>query len=736
MARVDKAARSWLLRTTILSLSVLQAGAATAQAAPGAAAAAASDNSIAEIVVTAQKRESVLQKTPDTISAITGAALTARGHDTLTELANLVPNTSFSANFGISQIFIRGIGNNFYSPGGDPGVAFYQDGTYVSDQEGTNVALFDLERIEVLRGPQGALYGRNATGGAVNVLSAAPTEIFKGHVSATFGDFGRAESEGYLSGKLFGGVTARLSYEIKSLSGFTRNELAGQPGARDRFDDLQSQAVRLQLQSPVFGDDTLRLIGSYYHQKDNGPAEKVLADPFPQPAELLFGVRPSLDQRSLKSTFGGNKREVYGVVADYRRSFGDYQFTLLGSWRHSKHDIGFDQDGTEAVQSTSELVTSSDDYSAEARIASPTADRFNWLAGVTYVDFTQDRTTFVFDAIPLGFVVPGAPLNIPFPVNFSAGGKVHTKSIAGYLDTHFAITDKLRLSVGGRITSDKKSANEFVIFLAPQTASPSASWSRATGKVGLDYQANNDVLLYASVATGFKSGAINLGALTPPVRPESVTNGEIGVKTNFLDRHAQLNVAAFYSDYKDLQVLQIGALSQILSNAAKAKIGGIEAEGILKPAPGLTFNATVSYLDASYRAFITPDARRGLAAVDVSGNQLALTSTFQGSLGAEYEWRMASDNRLTARADYSWRSKYYFTEFNTSDAKQNGYGKLDLSLAFEPGHGGWRVYGYVHNLTKENVIGSMAIVSPLLGSVRIINLIPPRNFGIGGSVNF
>jgi iron complex outermembrane recepter protein len=720
-----------LVRGVILAAASMALPAA-AQTAP----VAASDDAIAEIVVTAQKRDSVLQKTPDTITAITGAALTARGQNTLTDIANLVPNTSFSANFGISQIFIRGIGNNFYSPGGDPGVAFYNDGIYVSDQEGTNVALYDLDRIEILRGPQGALYGRNATGGAINVISAAPTDILKGGVSATFGDYGRAESEGFLSGKVGGSITARLSYQVKSLSGFTRNELAGQPGALDRFDDLKSQAIRLQVATPLFGDDELRLIGSYYHQDDNGPASKVLADPFPQPAELLFGARPSLDPRSLKSTFGGNKREVYGVAGQYHRSFGDKEFTLLGGWRRSKHDISYDQDGTVALQSTTQLVTGSDDYSVEARLASPTDGPFDWLIGATYLDFTQDRITSVFTAIPLGFVVPGAPLNIPFNVNFSSGGTVHSQSIAGYVDTHYRFTDRLRLSAGFRYTNDKKSADEFVNFLGVQKASPSDRWSNLSGKIGLDYQASDDVLAYASVAKGFKSGAINLGALTPPVSPETVWNGEIGLKTSFLDRRAQLNVAAFYSDYRDLQVLQIGALSQILSNAAKAHIGGIEVEGILKPVRGLTINANASFLDATYKDFVTPDARRQLASVDVSGNQLALTSKFQANLGVEYRATLAGGAEITPRVDFAYRSKYYFTEFNTADAMQDSYGKLDAAITYTPAKGGWRLFAWVHNITDVNVTGSMAIVSPLLGSVRVVNLIPPRNFGVGAGMSF
>ncbi len=734
MAAQTGRAAARFLSTTILTAFMANVGIANAQ---NTAVGGPPEDRIGEIVVTAQKRESVLQRTPETISAVTGDDLAKRGNDTLTDLANLVPNTSFTSNFGISQIFIRGIGNNFYSPGGDPGVAFYNDGVYVSDQEATNVAFFDLDRIEVLRGPQGALYGRNATGGAINLISARPTSRLSGRIGATIGNYGRIESDGYLSGPIGNnGLEARLSYDVKSLSGYTRNELAGQPGAVKRLDDLDSQALRFQISTPLLGDDTLRLIGSYYHQNDNGPAAKILADPFQQPAELLFGVRPSLDRRSLKSTFAVNEREVYGIVADYRRNIGDYQFTLLGGYRHSKHDFGFDQDGTEAVQSTTELVTSSDDYSADVRLASPTSGRFNWSMGVTYLDFSQDRTTFVFDAIPLGFVVPGAPLNIPFNVSFSAGGVVRSSSVAGYIDTRYSITEKLRLSIGARLTTDKKSAEEFVIFLAPQTASPSERWTNISGKAGLDYDLGKDVLVYASFARGFKSGAINLGALTPPVKPETVLNGEIGLKSSFFDRRAQLNLAAFYSDYRDLQVLQIGAISQILSNAAKAKIGGFEIEGIIKPASGLTLNANLSYLDASYTDFVTPDARRGLAAVDVSGNRLPLTSKFQAALGAEYALRTSGGSELSARVDFAYRSKYHFTEFNTDDAKQKGYGKLDLSASFTPRGGNWRVFGFVHNLTNVNAIGSMAIVSPLLGSVRAVNLIPPRNFGVGASFSF
>lgn len=691
---------------------------------------------IEEIVITAQKRETLLERTPETISAIGGDSLARRGSANIADLTASAPGLSFSSNFGISQIFIRGIGNNFYSPGGDPGVAFYNDGAYVSDQEATNIAFFDVQRIEVLRGPQGALYGRNATGGAINVISNGPTDEAQGRLGVVAGDYGRRESEGFISGPLgTSGTSARLSYQIRRLDGFTRNELSG-PNTPSRFDDLDAVALRLQTLSRTPFDGRLRLIASVYRQKDNGPAEKVLPDPFAQPAALLFGASPSPDPRSLRSQYGKNKRDVGAVLAQYDQPIGPNQFTVITSYRNSRRLIGYDQDGTAANQSTVTLVTRSHDFSVDARLLSPESDRFHWLVGATYLDFTQNRVTYVFDQIPLGFVAPGAPLNIPFPVDFSAGGKVRTESEAVYADLRYAVTDAVRVSGGIRFTSDRKIADEFVVFGARQTARPHDRWSNVSGKLGVDYQPDDAVLVYANLARGFKSGAINLGALTAPVRPETVTNFEAGVKTRLWDGRAQLNAAAFTSRYSDLQVLQIGAISQILSNAAKAKIFGVELEGAVKPAAGLTLHANAAYTDAAYQRFVTPDVRRGLAAVDVAGNQLPLVSKTQWTLGAEYEHDLGRTLRGRVSADYAWRAKSYFTEFNTADAVQKAYGRLDLAASIQPRDNGWRLYAYLRNATDERAIGSMAIVSPLLGSVRIVNLIPPRNFGVGLDVDF
>ncbi len=704
-------------------------------AAAGQALAQPSDQ-IETVTVTAEKRETVLQRTPDAITALDGGTMAQRGAVNLNDLANYVPNVSFSSNVGATQIYIRGIGNTLLTPGADPGVAFYSDGAYVSDQWANNVAFFDVARIEVLRGPQGSLYGRNATGGAVNIISLAPTDTFEAKIGVLAGDYGQLQSEGYVSGPLGdGGILGRFSYQLKYNNGFTRNELKGTPGAPDRVDDLSTQAFRLQFEAPV-GEGTLRVIGGYFKEDDNGPTEKTLYEPN-LPAELLYGAVPSMDERSVKSEVASLKREVKSVTAQFDHPIGAYALTVIAAYRKSDLDQLYDQDGTEEPQALTGLITGGEEFNVDARIASDPLDRFNWLAGVTYVDFTQERLQTFVGFLPLGFVAPGFPLNIPFALDFQLGGNVKSKSSAAYFDAHYRITEQLTLSGGLRYTHDEKEAYEFQTFNGGTVTNTSEkSWSSPSGKLGLDYQVTDDVLIYGSVARGFKSGAIAVGGFTVPAKPEIVDNAEVGLKSTFWDNRAQLNVAAFLNNYKDMQVFEVGALTAILSNASKARIGGIEIEGILKPLPGLTLDGSLGYNDATYEEFTTADLRHGIPVVDVSGNQLPLVSKFQYHLGAEYAFPVLGNHLASLRVDYAWRDKYFFTEFNTADAMQDAYGTIDLSASLASESGWWRAYAFLRNLTDETTANALTINSSLLGSSRLVNLNPPRRFGIGVDVSF
>jgi len=709
------------------------------------------------VIITAEKRETVLEMTPDAITVLNGDKLKERGQTGLADVADAAPNMTFTSNRDSTQIFIRGIGNVFFTAGGDPGVALYTDGTYISDMTSANSSLFDLQRVEILRGPQGALYGRNATGGAVNLISAMPTDAFRGQVGLLFGDYGRKEGEGFVSGPLGGSSTkARLSFQVKQLDGFAENQLAGQsfgpvlPGGPTTvgpkaLDDWDSKALRLQTMTDLGGGGSLRLIANSYRQRDNGASNAVLPEATPTITNLLFGTGPTGDPRSLKSEGASRHIDVDTFQAIYDRPLGagdDKQLTIVASFRKSKADVFTDGDLTEAPVATTHFVTSSRDASIDAHVASTDNAPLQWLVGATYLKFDQKQDIDVSTVIPLGFLDQDPThFTVPVPLQFLLGGNVHTTSTAAYVDLRYKVAPKLTLLGGLRVNHDSKKGDEYLnvaTFGINATGTPSGSWSSVPGSIGVEYQASKDVLAYAKLSHGFKSGAINLGAVQgEPVKPETVTSLELGTKISFLDKRGSLAAALFTSKYKDMQVVQIGQASPILANAAGAKISGLELEALVKPVPALTLGASLGLMDPKYTDFVNIDERHAPLGppVDTKGNQLANVSKTQASLNAELVHTFG-DVRASFRADYVWRSKYYFTEFNTEDASQNSFGMLNLSASLRPTKGPWKLYGYVRNANNATALTSMTIASPILGGARTVNYTPPRHYGIGFTYDF
>lgn len=689
----------------------------------------------ADIIVTAQRRASRIQDTPIALSALTGEEMRERGTVNLSDVAQTVPSLSFAQSFGISQVFIRGVGNNFFAPGGDPGVATYADGVYLSDQEATAVAFLDLDRIEVLRGPQGALYGRNATGGAINLVSAGPSEELSGRVGARFGDYGRIEADGFVTGALTDGISARASVQYRRLEGFTSNELPGTADAPGRLDAEESIAGRIQLKARL-GEGSLRFIGNIFSQDDAGPALKILPDTTPQPAELLFGVRPSDDPRSLKSQLSRNRRDVWSTTLILEQPVGSADLTVIGDYRESDRVISYDQDGTEADVSRTTLDTTSNQMSLEGYLKG-TSGALDWLVGANWMRFEQSRTTSVSGLLPGVFLNPQLPPTFPVPFQFDGGGTVTTKAWAVYADLAYQVSDMVRLRAGGRYNKDSKRAEEFLIFFGPPVEGTNAqSWGEWSGKAGIDFTPRDGVLLYGSVARGFKSGALNVGAFTPPVDPEIITSFEVGAKYETDSRRFQANVAAFTNDYSDLQIVQIGPLSQILANAADSRINGVELEMTARPTDRLTLAFTGAYLDATFGDFSATDQRRGFQTFDLTGNQLPLVSKWQASVNGRWEAPLSGGSRIGVNGTIGLRSEYFFTEFNTADARQGDVLRIDLGISWTSADERIRLSAFGRNLTDQAVLGSLAIVSPLLGSVRVASLEPPRSFGFGIDFNF
>lgn len=684
------------------------------------------------IVVTAQKRSTILLDTAETLSAISGNDLRATGGTGFSDLSAQVPSLAYTANFGISQIYIRGVGNSFFNPGGDPGVALHADGVYLSDQEATGVAFLDIARVEVLRGPQGALYGRNATGGAVNLVSKRPTQTFEGNAAVTFGDYGRLEGELTLSGPMSDQVRGRLAIEHKTLDGYATNTLAAGP---NHFDDEGLTSVRAQIEADLAGG-TLRLIASGLKQDNNGPALKVLPDPFPQPAELLYGVRPPAQPRTLTSEIGSNEREVKSLTGSWERSFEAFELTAIADIRSSDRAITFDQDGTERPVAITTLDTQSEQKSIEVYAASIKESRFEWLIGATAMQFDQSRVTTVPGQLPGAFLNPALPLNFPVPFQFSGGGDLVSNSWATFAELGYSFPKQLTVRGGLRYNSDEKKIDEFLNFFSLTQGSQSKKWSKLSGKGTVEWRPKERLLVYGSISSGFKAGALNLGAFTPAVRPETIENTELGLKYAGSGSLPSLSLAAFNSRYSDLQVVQIGPLSQILANAAEATIQGVEGEVSAKPTRELTLSANFSILDASFDRFSTTDPRRGFASFDLKGKSLPMVSDFSGGIQIQWRKTLNSGAIVTATGAASWRSDFYFTEFNTNDALQKGYGKLDFGLNWVSSNGHLTLAAYGRNLTNETTLSSMSVVSPLLGSLRVASYDPPRHFGVSIARSF
>jgi iron complex outermembrane recepter protein len=729
---------------------------ARAQAAPAVAASAADSGQLDVVTITAEKRLTLLDKTPTAITVLRGSKLAEEGVTQLADVVGLSPDTSFTTGQGASQLFIRGIGNVFILAGGDPGVAMYADGSYVSDQTSSNVSLFDVQRIEVLRGPQGALYGRNATGGAINILSERPTAEFKARVAALVGEYGRRESEGFVSGPVGAGSTRlRLSYQVKGLDGTTRNPLAGTTSgpviaggptttAPDKLDDLSSRALRLQSSTDFGNDGNLRLIVGHYHENDAGPSMPVLVDPAMIPI-LLFGVQPSTEPRVVKSQGATNRIEVNTLQALYEQPLGNATLSVTASWRHSGVFRAWDSDTTESLTATSSFATSSRDSSIDVHLASDDAgakSALQWLVGATALRFDQQQDIDISTQVPLGFLVPGQPLDVPFPggVEFALGGSVKATSEAVYTDLRYQLTPEWALLAGLRYNRDHKAASEYqnvAAFGINGTGAPSASWASTPGSLGVEYKVSRATMAYAKVSHGFKSGAVNLGALQPElVRPEKVTAFELGLKTEFWDRRGILSAAAFTSKYRDMQVSQVGIANTILANAASSKISGIEIESSLRPIPALTLTAGLGLMDPKYEDFTNTDLRNNpTQPVNVRGKQLAEVSKAQASLAADLN-QAVGGYKATFHADVVWRGKYYFTEFNTPDAVQGAYAMLNLAASIAPANGRWKVYARLRNATDTTAQTSMSIASPVLGGARQVTYTPPREFGIGATVEF
>lgn len=725
----------WRWRRNLFLASSLIAMAAPAWRAYAADAAPPS-NQIEEVIVTAERRSTKLLETPVAVSSVSGATMQTRHLQTLADLTTQMPGVQFAQGNTNTYVTIRGIGNGTNLQGADPGVAFHLDGVYLATTGLAGSAFLDVDHVEVLRGPQGTLFGRNATGGVVNVISRAPTSDFEGDVGAWVGvDPNQVHVDGAVggplnaSGTLLGRISGRRDYN----EGYTPNLSATGPR---RLDDQDSYALRGQLEAKPTQDVSLGLAVDYDAANENGQSIFLLGAP-----AVVNGVTVSLPP-SVVAAQDAAKMHVAsatpGNLSDRKAAANEglFKATFLGvrgnlDWRLPRGDLkvlaAYDQvhelsiadgDGTDVDFTLTDYSEHSHQKYAEALYTSDKMGPFDFLVGA--VVFQQTQHEFV--AVPINSL----HLAVLEP------STLDSKSYAGFTHGEFNLTSQAKVFAGIRYTHDEKDiteANNFVNHGTPLTHG--ASWAKVTYEVGASYQLGEDSNAYLKYATGFKSGGFAAASLAPPFNPETDTNLEAGLKGLYFDRRLQAQIAAFHMDYKDLQVNQVIGAVAAITNAAKARINGVEVELVAVPTPDLRAEVNATWLDAKFQQFLTADsARPSLGVLNLAGNVMPWAPRLSYSVGLYYTLPVRAPGTLTLGGRYYWKSKTYFTEFNLPVSGQGAVGRVDLSLNYESQDKLWEAGLFARNLTNEEVVQRSRTVSALLNSASLGQLDPGRDIGV------
>ncbi len=739
---------------TMITATMLLGTAAHAQTAGTA------DDANEEIIVTAQKRETSLQQTSASISAVSGDALQQRQVTSIEGLAQGLAGVNFGQTTGNARIAIRGVGFDNTTVGNEGRVAYHADGVFISRPAAALAGFYDIERVEVLRGPQGTLYGRNATGGAINVISRAPGNVLGGYFDATYGNYDMKRLEGAIGGPVSDTLSARFSFQAIDRGGYGRNLTTG----RD-VDDQSSIGVRGQIRFAPSERFDLTVSADYFHQDDHaygfhylgrGSLTDLTSTP-PLPGQLLTGIRaggrvPTNLRDSTSDSGPFNRRTFWGLSANARFDLGGVELRSVTGYRESRFHITSDLDVTSAPISVYDQFEFSDQFSQELRLSGEFG-RGDWMIGGYYFNESLfGGTRIALDPVVLASATPNLPPLSSYRQGYYGAGQLDTDAYAVFANLRFEFTDRLAVRLGARYSDESRTVDEelkldfatpwppFVAHFPPTP--PGArrqakeSWSSFTPSATLEYRASDDIFLYATYSRGFKSGGFNLGVLQAPFAPEKITDYEAGIRAEWLGGKLTTNLSAYYYDYSNLQVTKINGTAVTIENAASARIKGIEAEIIARPVPALRIDATLSLLDSEYRDYVSADpARAALGPIDLSGNELTQAPNYTINLGASYTIPSAIGD-FTLRGEGRWVDRIWFTQFNLPHTSQPAYELFNAFLSWKSDTGGWRATAFVRNIANKRVVSAGFIGSSLVGSPLLGSFEPPRTYGLTIGLGF
>lgn len=743
------------LGTASLALLPVAARAQATPAAPGDTEVAA--DGIGDIIVTAERRETRLQDTPISITALGAEALEAQGVRTINDLAASVPNltsTTGPQGSGDANFFVRGVGQFDVIVTNDPGVGVYVDGVYLGRTVGAMLDSGDVARVEVLRGPQGTLFGRNTLGGAISVTSIAPSpDGFGATLRGTYGSRDRIDVDGSVNLALGGENALRVFGFTRNQDGFARRIFDG-----ERFGKTDRYGGRAQLRLAPTDAITVDLSADYSLDKSN-PAPSVNRAILPLP---FFPADAGADRSDdFYTVFESNSPEArnrtYGFSGTIAFNLGDATLKSITAYRNLRGFSTSDPDGTGYRLYDQDVTTRQNQFSQELQLSGEALDgRLDYLVGGYYFRERANQEL----ALCFAPITPVPTERFNACNTWTQQNNQLTESYAVFGQARFEIVERLSVTLGGRYTWEDKSivSNQFFDFTplgTPFDPTPGApppglfivapivtdlesdlSFKKFTPKIGVEFKPSSTVLVYGSYAKGFRSGGFNgrliaPQATVPSYAPDTNDAFEVGVKADALDRRLRVNVTGFYSKYKGIQqTISDPAVQFRVANAGEAELYGFEAEITAVPTDGLTFNAGIGYTNSEFKNV-------PVTVGPINGNRLPFSPEWTVATGLQYAIPLGDGGAtLTPRVDYRFQSEVFFSPFNLPLEDQEDYGLLSARLTFASGgEGRFSLAVYGENLTKERyyVFGQNALAAQ---GVAYSYLGRPREFGITGSVKF
>ncbi|MBL4893841.1 MAG: TonB-dependent receptor [Emcibacter sp.] len=693
-----------------------------------------------EVVVTSLRRRSNMQKVPVAVSVIKPPLIREARIHNIEDVGTRIPGLTV-ARYSIGQptIHMRGVGSNDDGAALDNSIVMFIDDVYVGRITAINMNFHDLERIEVIRGPQGTLYGKNAIGGAINVTSRPPTEQLTGELEATLGNYNRVDIRSVISGPLIEDkLLAKLAFHSRKREGWQKSLFL--PGIKqndentwsgrgkllfrlnDRMQiDLNADYNRDNLEStgriPVIGRVPVRLLGP-----DGLPTGETIL-----PTDLLNDLGGNV-RNAINSDLGFTDRTIWGLSSRISRQ-GNYG-ELLSITAYRKTRFSWLEDSTGLPSSLTDQKVNSNvnerhaQFSQEFRWISPDEARLKYVAGLYYLyEHTHRIENFIF------------------PTRHSTTDQNNkTNSFAAFGEATYSLTNQINLTFGARLTYETKKMNQQnisngaqIVLVEDFILQNTGSWTDFSPNFVLSWQQSDDIMWYASISRGYKSGGFQgapstLDLARRTIDPESVWNYEIGYKSQWLEDRLRLNLVGFYSDYRDLQVVQFKTQGNFgvfqTSNAASAGLKGVEVEFALKPVPGLEFSGSYAYLDATYGDFHDQSGQ------DFTGNTLRQAPRHSLYLAVYYE-RPFYEGRLRFRADYRYQGES-FREPDNSVTIQPAFDLVDASIAYESANNFWEATLWAKNLMDKEYITHLYV----LGGNDYALFGTPRTYGLTITLNF